>query len=614
MTHSFPNGEARAIQVNFCKNPLCQNYGVPASLRKFARRVTAIPVLPGADYTISGAGAGFPVLLCRLCGESLPMKSNQGISEEIDRISGYLKLPQPPSCPNASCEHHAVPLGGEDGAYYAYGKTSQGSQRYRCRSCGKTFSISHRSTLRQRLPHKNLQVFRLLMNKMPVARMHEVTGLSFQTIYDKIDFIHRQCMRFALKHERKLLDGMAIQRLYVAVDRQDYVVNWARRKDKRNITLRALGSADLGTGYVFGMNLNFDPALSPAMIEPQAQSLGDYDVAYPFRRYARFWLEPDYDKAVTETQLRLSKRKKRSLASLESDIAGAYDDADARMDVESSEMMTIADAWPRQGMQVRNEYTMYAHFYHLQQLFRGVEKVRFFMDQESGIRAACLAAFEREIKERRCDAFYVRLSKELTVDQKRQMITARRATFRAMQDAHPGLTASEIQVLMMRAEMAKSAALGRWSDRWCMHPMPNNSEPEKAICWLTDIDERPTDPAELDAFEAHAANLHLKGSLHAIDRFFMQVRRRLSLLERPIGTASKAGRIWHGYSAYQPENIEKVLDIFRVFYNYCLAGEDGQTPAMRLGLADRVVAMQDMLSTVLHTRQHRYNANINIAL
>src|SRR5574340_890270 len=63
-----------------------------------------------------------------------------------------------------------------------------------------------------------------------------------------------------------------------------------------------------------------------------------------------------------------------------------------------------------------------------------------------------------------------------------------------------------------------------------------------------------------------------------IDRFFMQVRRRLSLLERPISTSSKAGRTWYGYSAYQPESIEKVLEIFRVFYNYRLGGE-GQEDA-----------------------------------
>lgn len=75
----------------------------------------------------------------------------------------------------------------------------------------------------------------------------------------------------------------------------------------------------------------------------------------------------------------------------------------------------------------------------------------------------------------------------------------------------------------------------------------------------------------------------------------MQVRRRLSFLERPIATASKTYRTWYGYSAYRPQNIEKLLSILRVYYNYCLAGEDGKTPAMRLGLATHVVQFDELM-------------------
>ena len=83
--------------------------------------------------------------------------------------------------------------------------------------------------------------------------------------------------------------------------------------------------------------------------------------------------------------------------------------------------------------------------------------------------------------------------------------------------------------------------------------------------------------------------------MHAINHFFMQVRRRLSLLERPIASASSAGRIWHGYSAYNPENIIKVLDIFRMFYNYTIEGKDSKTPAMRLGLAKGIVSPEKII-------------------
>jgi len=155
-----------------------------------------------------------------------------------------------------------------------------------------------------------------------------------------------------------------------------------------------------------------------------------------------------------------------------------------------------------------------------------------------------------------------------------------------VQDAKPEATPREIEILMMKHEMARAPAIGKWSDRWLIHPFPNGSEPLKAVSCLTDY-------GDLD--EDHMARLYLRASLHPIDRFFNQVRRRLSLLERPIGTSSKAGRTWYGYSAYQPENIEKVLTIFRVFYNYCLKGKDKKTPAMRLGLTSRLMAPADIL-------------------
>jgi hypothetical protein len=39
-----------------------------------------------------------------------------------------------------------------------------------------------------------------------------------------------------------------------------------------------------------------------------------------------------------------------------------------------------------------------------------------------------------------------------------------------------------------------------------------------------------------------------KASLHGIDRYFMQLRRMLSMLERPISTPSNAQRRWYGYA------------------------------------------------------------------
>jgi hypothetical protein len=122
--------------------------------------------------------------------------------------------------------------------------------------------------------------------------------------------------------------------------------------------------------------------------------------------------------------------------------------------------------------------------------------------------------------------------------------------------------------------------------RWVPHPMPNMGEPAKAMCYLSDRGD--LNPATL-------ADYLLDVRMHALDRFFMQVRRRLSVLERPIFSPSSNTR-WHGYAVYNPTVVMRLLEIFRVTYNFVLVGEDRKTPAMRLGLASRPLTLEDIIA------------------
>lgn len=555
---------------------------MPASGTKYSRRAKA-GATPGKDYRLVSSGAGLPVLKCLLCSEHLPLKSNQGIVEELARLTQHFQ-PVQHCCPTEGCSNSAVSAPNSD-AYYRFGRTDGGSSRYQCKACKKTFSVSNRATLRQREARKNVPLLQSLVNKAPLARAAEIHGIGFQTIYDKLDFFHRQVLQFTAKQESKLRELVKGTKRYISVDRQDYAVNWTHRKDKRNIVLRAIGSADLESGFVFGMHLNFDGSLDADSVEADALDIRDFDQPLPHRKYARLWLKEDYGKAVAASAAKAAKRIKPTGA-LADDIQQRYDEAVLRDDVENPEKVSGEQRFPANGMQVRNEYTMYAHFFYLHDLLGEAQKLRFFMDQESGIRAACLAGFEDEIAERRADAFFVRLGKELTVEEKRKIIKASREVFAEKRAENPELMDFEVQVLMMKEQLAMAAEFGKWSDRWALHPFPNQAEPEKAVCYLTDFG---------DYEEDHKARLFLKATLHPIDRFFMSIRRRLNMLERPIGTSSKAGRTWYGYSAYQPANIEKLLVVFRAYYNYCLPGADAKTPAMRLGLLDRTVDSAELL-------------------
>lgn len=591
-------GPFEGLNVNFCKNPKCASFGVPETPHRKKLAAGAAPQ-PG-DYALVGAGKSKPLLKCLLCGETLPMRSNQGIVEELTRVMAYLSGTDDPACQNDACALFTVPLSLAGSQYVQRGKTAAGTQRYRCNACKKTFSGAGKSTKKHRMPHKNRDVFALLISKMPIRRMAWYTGMDRQSLYGKIDFVHRQCVAFSGERERSLLDGsLELPKLYLSTDRQTLAVNWSNRKDRRNITLQAIATADLESGFVLGMDLNFDPALSLDAVQAEAVANGDVALPQAYRRYARLWLKTDYDAAVDESAARKAATAKLRYAYNEDALGAAietsYADAGAREDVEEVVIKDKGQKLPTEGVEVRDQYTVYAHFLMLEQLLRAAPKVRCYLDQDSGFRAAFMAAFHRQVRERRADAWFVKVMKESTIDQKDVAVAKARKRFNAVAEANPGRSKAEIELLMTLDEMNRMAPVGKWDDRWLTHPVPSKAEPDKRVCWLTDIDEATAGPEALEEHRRHAAQLYLKGSLHAVDRFFMQVRRRLSLAERPYATASSDRRMWHGYSAYQPQNLAKVLTIFKVAYNYCLPDAKGKTPAMKLGLAKGVVALEDIL-------------------
>lgn len=490
------------------------------------------------------------------------------------------------SCPHPGCANSGVSVA-VDGAYQKFGRTKAGSTRLRCKACGHVFSLAVKGSLRQRQAHKNRTILALLLNKSPMRRLCEVADIAPKTLYQRIDFFYEQCISFAGRRERKLLAGMEIPRLYLAVDRQDYLINWTAQADRRNVALHAVGSADDLTGYVFGMHLDYDQLADRDGIETDAAAIDDSSLPAPYRRYARLWLQADYLDEV-RARRRATRYKRPSVVSggVAGEVEDVYTALTDRPDVEVAPTQNFNTKLPSTGMQTHSEYTLYGHFYFLERLLSGAGKIRFMMDQESGIRAACLAAFKDRILNRTCDAFYVRINKTLTVNERRKATAQSRADFEAARASYPSLSERELQLEIIKARLASMTSIGKWNDRWVLHPFPSMSEPEKAICYLTDLGDYPLD---------QLANLYRRASLHTIDRFFMQIRRRINLLERPIKSASAEGRTWYGYSPYKPEIVVKMLEIFRVAYNYSFVGEDKKTPAMRLGLAKGPVAIEDLV-------------------
>jgi hypothetical protein len=193
-------------------------------------------------------------------------------------------------------------------------------------------------------------------------RMVEVCKVSFPTLYDKIDFIHRQCTLFAASREARL-PGMDLGTRFLCTDRQDYMVNWGDRKARNTIQLTAVATADRASSYIFGFAANYDPTMSLDEADGLAATEGDAAKAPAMRTTARVWTTTDYESSL-----------QRAAARQPGEPLTARDDLDA------PELIDAGQQLPRRGVQVHADYLVHGRFHLLRHLLRSTSRLNFAMN------------------------------------------------------------------------------------------------------------------------------------------------------------------------------------------------------------------------------------------
>ncbi len=500
-------------------------------------------------------------------------------------------------CADPDCENHARPVALHRKQYRKRGRPASGrGHYYECKSCGRRTLVSDPVRLQRNNQALAADIFGRIANRSPVRGAMRGSGCrNMASYYPIVDFIVSRCRACSGAIDRALIEGRRSlpKNLVIESDAQEYTLNWISRLDRRNVVLSSYCTADSKSGFVFGMHANFDGSVNPFEINVEAAGNGDLEAPDPFRRYARYWLAGDELRGGRAMQQRL--RKHHAMA-LRDQIAALYATAESRADVEDIELHLHDDQCWRTpplgtGMQVHLPYTVYAHWVLLHRIVSGagVERLQANMDLSSTSRAAFLCAFTDEIKQGDAHGFFVRYTKYQTIDERRDILRKARqarAEFRKTLPAKMRRNSKEVIRHMMRARIEEGQSYGRWNDEWILHPVPTINEPEKAISWLTaceSIDEE----RKIDMF--------LDAGLARIDNVFMKTRRLFSALERPVGTSSGHNRVWHGYAPYNPRMLEKYLAIFRATHNFVFVGDDGKTPAMRLGFARQPLTFEDIL-------------------
>lgn len=121
------------------------------------------------------------------------------------------------------------------------------------------------------------------------------------------------------------------------------------------------------------------------------------------------------------------------------------------------------------------------------------------------------------------------------------------------------------------------------------HTMPSIDEGVRYVDCITNLSDK--SPIEV-------ANYLARVNSHSINALFNQIRRSISILERPLVTAGGEGKSYI-YSNYNPKCAQYSITILRTFYNFCWTFKSGNgdvlTPAQRIGITDKQFNYNDII-------------------
>ena len=435
------------FDYNGCKNPTCDAFMRPplSGLLKWSRE---------CNYKISGSGRDKSIR-CKECGNYSVLKSNKGIWEEFIRQSAYLRLTHT-YCPNQNCPNHELSVERYPKGYRNKGRQRSGNNKYQCKHCKSYITTTELTHLRERkYSHVERGLFWDLCNDSSFRRIigrHNITPL---VLYDKIDFIHQQCLRFVALREVKMQHKLPKQ-LYVAMDKQDYVVNWSDHKKKKNVQLTAVCSVETQTGYCLGMHLNFCSDIGASDVYARALSNGDSDGVPCMRQYAQYYLPND----------------------LSSYAAG------------NDGKLPFYAQLPTSGSQLHSEYTVGGHSLLVRHLLGDDKEIVFSLDGDSMLAIYVFAAFSREIKNGQCHVLNASFDKHMIMDDRKRLYNQSRKLLRLFAEKNGLLDLKEAERLMVKdiVQQMLCERGGLYKAKF-KHPVDKVNEPTRVITALSPLDE-----------------------------------------------------------------------------------------------------------------------------
>ncbi|QHE50977.1 insertion element protein [Pontibacillus sp. HMF3514] len=584
-----------SFQFNLCTNPYCKWQGLQQEKFDTKGKPSRYRLDSSSDERKQIKCNPDPVNPNR--GAALGCKSaalsNWSIAEEIHRLIriNSVKVDEPiynfhkEGCP----KHEQTPFKSPS-LFYRQGKSSStGAQQWQCKTCKKKTTLrpdGKKSVVyNQKRSEINLLFTKLLLNREPITRACEVLGIADGTYYDKLEFVYLRCLEFLERNEIKPMQSKEFKEIWINTDKMTYHLNNVRKKgmggskyselEESVFPTNVVISADAISRYVFRSDVNYDWEASLDDIEKDTIQFKDDHLGVYARKNARhtkfsFYPQPP---SANDTQSKaeynndLSKVEKRA----------KYTD----------------------GLQVNSTYTSIAHYWLIKEMVNASEW-RFITDEDSSLITAIFRVFAREI--RLSDGHHFLCQTDKTKSRKQ----ARQEFLEAQNELLEWANFNDIKTKKLR-DLAKlkleklfethhfhkevKTSTGthlEYDDNPIEHPLATIDRGYRSVDCTTNLSSlEPKDIAEL----------MLNVNDNASNAFIQQIRRRLSILERPLTTA-RGDQKSYIYANFNPKYAQMAITILRTYYNFCLpykTGKVNKTPAQRLGIVDKIFELKDII-------------------
>lgn len=584
-----------SFQYNHCINPYCHWFGEPQ------KRYEGIKGKP-SRYKMVGHGKGIkPSIKCNLDPEEIGMVqscsvtpiSNLAVSEEIKRLAtnNAVKDIEPEYVfhrEDSICEE-TTPFS-QPKEFYRRGKSSSNSQKWQCKMCRKITNVLPTRAEKYSYNQKKNVILpsfaKMLVNRMPVSRMCEVLEISPKTYYHKLELLYRRCLEFLEHHEDKPMKKLSLNSVWLNTDKLIYNLNNVRKR---------------GHG-----GLRYDNT-EDKLMQTHIVVSGDVDTNYAFRTDVAYDWEMTMDKLTEDTLLykedHLSdfSRKNAHLRFSYAPQPPSKNDTQSEDDWLNERAKIMKRGQYIDGFHTVSSYTVLAHLWLIKQKLN-TDKWRFVSDKDDTIMNGFYRVFNEEIKSGKAHHFLCK------TDRSKDLQDAYQEYVQGIEELKNwglvnGLSDKSIRKIARNKLVSELSShhfhkvltdgirnYKVWAQNPIEHPIPTNDKGFYEVDCTTDLSA---------CGNEHIANMILKVSDRPTNTFMQLIRRRLSILERPLVTARGDGKSYI-YANFNPKYAQMAVTILRTYYNFCVAmkvkGKKNKlTPAQQLGLTTKQFSLKDII-------------------